>query len=136
MDAQHVEDKLRREAKEAWKAYLAEKDQPDQRSSRRDGTRHRMHWIASQGNRWLEVRIPTGLQDLTCMACGSRRCTFWEVLFRALPPGLAEVPDLGHSRALHQGCTIELRSVMSPSWRSCHTRSCRHALKASAGSTF
>ena len=26
MDAQHVEDKLRREAKEAWKAYLAEKD--------------------------------------------------------------------------------------------------------------
>ena len=65
---------------------------------------------------------------MTCMVCGSRVCALRVALSRALPPGLAEGPDLRHSRALHQGCTIELRSVSSPSWRSCHTRSCRQAL--------
>ena len=33
----------------------------------------------------------------------------------------------------HQGCTNELRSVVSPSWRSCHARNCRHALSSTCG---
>ena len=33
----------------------------------------------------------------------------------------------------HQGCTNELRSVVSPLWRSYHARICRHALSSTCG---
>ena len=65
--------------------------------------------------------MPCG-SSLACMACGGRWCALREALSRALPPGLVEGPELGRAsalhQALHQGCTIELRSVVSLSWRS------------------
>ena len=47
--------------------------QSNHQSLRRYGGRQRRSSSASEGNRWLEVRIPSRLQDLTCMACGRQR---------------------------------------------------------------
>ena len=46
-----------------------------------------------EGNRRLEVKTQPGLQDLTCMACGSKWCALRAALYRALPPKLAEAPE-------------------------------------------
>ena len=53
-------------------------------------------------------------------------------LSRALPPGLAEAPKPGHALVCppDQGCTNELRSVVSPLWRYCHAKNCRQALSS------
>ena len=71
--------------------------QSDLQSSRKDGARQRRSWTGFEGNRWLEVRIPSRLQGWTCMPCGSRGCAWREALSRVLPPGLAGALELRHA---------------------------------------
>ena len=73
MDAQQLEGKLVEDVAKAFAAYMAEEDPVKSSKHIRYGGRQRRSSTASEGNRWLEVRIPSRLQDMTCMACGRQR---------------------------------------------------------------
>ena len=49
-----------------------------------------MHWIASEGNRWLEVRIPFKAAGLDLHGVRQQDVHLAEVLSLAQPSGLAE----------------------------------------------
>ena len=116
MDAQQMEAKLLEAVEKAEAAWLEEKD--ENLASRRE----KIYMRAKDELERFRGQQVAGGEDPPRAARsdlhGVRQQGLWEALSRALPPGLAEAPKLGHARALalpppHQGGSIELQGEQS-----------------------